>query len=46
MVSVHNFAPGNAGIIFPTDIFIPQFGLALLWLSSRDANSKAAMIRA
>ena len=46
MASAHNFAPGNAGIIFPTDIFIPLFGLALLWLSSRDASSKAAMIGA
>ena len=46
MVSAHNFAPGDAGLIFWTDIFIPLFGLALLRLSSRDANSKAAMIRA
>jgi hypothetical protein len=27
-----NFAPGNAGLIFYTDILIPIIGLALLWL--------------
>jgi hypothetical protein len=27
-----NFAPGNAGIIFYTDILIPIIGLTLLWL--------------
>jgi hypothetical protein len=32
MVTNHNFAPGNAGIIFYLDIFIPLFGVALLWL--------------
>jgi hypothetical protein len=33
MVSAHNFAPGNAGPIFYTDIIIPLFGFALLWLA-------------
>ena len=28
-------APGNAGIIFYTDIFVPLFGLLLLWLDRR-----------
>jgi hypothetical protein len=46
MVTAHNFAPGNAGIIFWTDIFVPLFGFALLRLSRRDAISKAAMIGA
>jgi hypothetical protein len=46
MVSAHNFAPGNAGIIFWADIFIPLFGFALLRLSGRDINSKAALIAA
>lgn len=46
MITTHNFAPGNAGIIFWTDIFIPLFGFALLRLSSRDARSRAAMIGA
>ena len=32
MVTTHNFAPGNAGIIFYLDILIPLFGVALLWL--------------
>ncbi len=27
MITAHNFAPGNAGIIFWTDIFIPLFDL-------------------
>lgn len=35
MVTAHNFAPGNAGIIFYTDILIPVFGFVLLWLSHR-----------
>ena len=39
MVTEHNFAPGNAGIVFYMDIVIPLFGLALLWLQRRyDAN--------
>jgi hypothetical protein len=46
MVTAHNFAPGNAGIIFWTDIFIPLFGFALLRLSHRSANSRAALITA
>jgi hypothetical protein len=32
MATTHNFAPGNAGIIFYLDILIPLFGVALLWL--------------
>lgn len=32
MVTAHNFAPGNAGIIFWTDILVPLLGAALLWL--------------
>lgn len=32
MVTAHNFAPGNAGAIFYTDIIIPIFGFVLLWL--------------
>lgn len=46
MITAQNFAPGNAGIIFWTDIFIPLFGFALLRLSRRDTNSKAAPIPA
>jgi hypothetical protein len=32
MVTAHNFAPGNAGPIFYTDIIIPVVGFVLLWL--------------
>lgn len=35
MVTAHNFAPGNAGVVFYTDILIPLFGFALLWLQHR-----------
>lgn len=35
MVEAHNYAPGNAGIIFYTDILIPVFGFILLWLRYR-----------
>jgi hypothetical protein len=44
MVSEHNFAPGNAGIIFWTDIFIPLFGFALLRLSRRVVIARRARI--
>ncbi|TIP95117.1 MAG: hypothetical protein E5X61_42170, partial [Mesorhizobium sp.] len=32
MIVAGNFAPGNAGVIFYTDILIPLIGFALLWL--------------
>jgi hypothetical protein len=35
MVTEHNFAPGNAGVIFYMDIFIPVFGLGMLWFQHR-----------
>ncbi|WP_428492210.1 DUF6790 family protein [Rhodopila sp.] len=35
MVTTHNFAPGNAGIIFYLDILIPLLGFVLLWLQYR-----------
>lgn len=35
MITAHNFAPGNAGVIFYTDILIPIIGFALLWLAHR-----------
>ena len=35
MVTQHNFAPGNAGVIFYMDFVIPLFGLLLLWLQHR-----------
>ena len=35
MVVADNFAPGNAGVIFYTDIGIPLIGFAFLWLQHR-----------
>jgi hypothetical protein len=35
MLAAGNFAPGNAGVIFYTDILIPLVGCALLWLQHR-----------
>jgi hypothetical protein len=39
MVTAHNFAPGNAGVIFWSDIFLPIIGLALyrFWRTARGA---------
>lgn len=47
MVANHNFAPGNAGVIFYTDILIPVFGFVLLWLQRRYERraSAAALAR-
>lgn len=33
MIVVHNFAPGNAGIMFYSDLFLPAFGVVLLLLT-------------
>jgi hypothetical protein len=35
MITAHNFAPGNAGIIFWSDILLPLIGFALLWFDRR-----------
>ena len=35
MIAAGNFAPGNAGVIFYTDILIPIGGFVLLWLQHR-----------
>ncbi|MGH6905938.1 MAG: DUF6790 family protein [Geminicoccaceae bacterium] len=35
MITAGNFAPGNAGVIFYTDILIPLVGFVLLWLQHR-----------
>lgn len=37
MIAKDNFAPGNAGIIFYSDIFIPIIGLLFLWLQRSGA---------
>lgn len=36
MINEHNFAPGNAGTVFWTDIFLPIIGLTLLWLQYKN----------
>ena len=41
MITAHNFAPGNAGIIFWTDILIPVIGFTFLYLQGRDRKSQA-----
>jgi hypothetical protein len=43
MVTVHNFAPGNAGMIFYTDIIVPLVGFLLLWWQWR-ITSRTAVI--
>ena len=40
----HNFAPGNAGIIFYTDIIIPLAGFGLLALQHRYGRPSASLI--
>jgi uncharacterized protein DUF6790 len=35
MVTAHNFAPGNAGIIFYSDLLVPVLGFIFLWLQHR-----------
>ncbi len=40
MVKAHNFAPGNAGIIFYSDILIPLVGLLFLWLQRRSVAAE------
>src|SRR5215831_6105747 len=40
MITAHNFAPGNAGIIFYSDLLVPIVGLIFLWLQHRAARSQ------
>jgi hypothetical protein len=42
MITAHNFAPGNAGIIFWSDILLPLIGFVLLWLDRRAASGMSA----
>jgi len=35
MMVAHNYAPGNAGVIFYMDIVIPVIGFVLLWMEPR-----------
>jgi hypothetical protein len=41
MLRVGNFAPGNAGSIFYTDILVPVVGLVLLWRAAANANDSS-----
>lgn len=42
MVTADNFAPGNAGVIFWTDILLPVLGFAFLWYQWRHRGQAAA----
>lgn len=46
MITARNFAPGNAGVIFYTDILIPIIGFVLLWLRYRATRTRALSMRA
>jgi hypothetical protein len=46
MITAHNFAPGNAGIIFWTDILVPAIAFALLWLQSRERKREGYRLAA
>jgi hypothetical protein len=39
MVTAHNFAPGNAGVIFYSDVLVPILGFIFLWLQRRAAQT-------
>ncbi|WP_028033545.1 DUF6790 family protein [Chelativorans sp. J32] len=43
MVTAGNFAPGNAGIIFYTDILVPVLGALLLWMRYGGARRHPAL---
>jgi hypothetical protein len=43
MITAHNFAPGNAGVIFYTDLLIPVVGFIFLRLQRRTAGPAAAI---
>ena len=42
MITAHNFAPGNAGVIFYSDILVPIVGFIFLWLQRRAAARQSA----
>ncbi len=41
MITAHNFAPGNAGIIFWSDILVPVIGFVFLWLQRGSPSDQA-----
>jgi Family of unknown function (DUF6790) len=42
MITAHNFAPGNAGVIFYSDILVPIVGFIFLSLQHRAAAAQRA----
>src|SRR5262245_34192535 len=40
MITAHNFAPGNAGVIFYSDLLVPIAGFIFLWLQHRATRSQ------
>ena len=46
MLVAHDFAPGNAGVIFYMDIVTPLFGLLLLWWQRRHEQPRASSVPA
>jgi hypothetical protein len=44
MITAHNFAPGNAGVIFWMDILLPLLGVVLLWLSRNAPGPRGARL--
>jgi len=47
MLETGNYAPGNAGLIFYTDIMLPVISLTLLWLAHRwPVQPRSSMLRA
>jgi hypothetical protein len=46
MITAHNFAPGNAGGIFYSDILVPIVGFIFLWLQRRTAPWDAGRFHA
>jgi hypothetical protein len=45
MVTAHNFAPGNAGVIFYMDIIVPIVGFVLLWLNRIPGSGRRDLSR-
>src|SRR5262245_60558368 len=39
MITAHNFAPGNGGVIFFSDLLVPIVGFIFLWLQHRAVRS-------
>ena len=39
MITAGNFEPGNAGIVFYTDLLIPMLGFTLLWLQAHPGET-------